>query len=50
LIREAQGAGCRLAPACNELSITLRTFQRWVRGGDGAVVADSRSTDAWRIR
>jgi len=44
LIREAQGAGCRLAPACNELGITLRTFQRWVRDGDAAVVADSRSS------
>lgn len=44
LIREADAAGGRLAPACNELRITLRTFQRWVRGGDGAMVADSRST------
>jgi len=44
LIREAQAAGSRLAPACVELGITLRTFQRWVRDGDGAVAADSRPT------
>ena len=44
LIREAEAAGSRLAPGCDELGITLCTFQRWVRGGDAAVVADSRST------
>ena len=44
MIREAQAAGSRLAPACIELGITLRTFQRWVRDGDDAVAADSRPT------
>jgi putative transposase len=44
LIREAEAAGSRLAPACIELGITLRTFQRWVRDGDEAVAADSRPT------
>jgi putative transposase len=34
LIREAEAAGSRLAPACIELGITLRTFQRWVRDGE----------------
>jgi hypothetical protein len=37
-------AGSRLAPACEELGISLRTFQRWVRDGDEAVAADSRTT------
>jgi transposase InsO family protein len=44
LIREATAAGCRLEPACAELEISLRTFQRWVRDGDDAVKADSRTT------
>jgi transposase InsO family protein len=44
LIREATQAGCRLAPACAELGICLRTFQRWVREGDEALVADARTT------
>lgn len=44
MIREAEAAGSRLAPACIELGITLRTFQRWVRAGDDAVAADSRPT------
>ena len=39
-------AGCRLSPACNEIGITLRTFQRWVRDGDDAIAADSRATCA----
>jgi len=39
-------AGCRLEPACAELEISLRTFQRWVRNGDDAVTADSRTTSA----
>jgi len=39
-------AGCRLEPACAELDISLRTFQRWVRDGDDAVSADSRTTSA----
>jgi transposase InsO family protein len=46
LIREAEKAGSRLSPACSELGITLRTFQRWVRDGDDAVAADSRPTSA----
>lgn len=37
-------AGSRLAPACEELGISQRTFQRWVRDGDEAVAADSRTT------
>lgn len=44
LIREAVTAGCRLEPACAQLDISLRTFQRWVRDGDDAVAADSRTT------
>jgi putative transposase len=44
LIREAAAAGSRLEPACAELEISLRTFQRWVRDGDDAVAADSRTT------
>jgi len=44
LIREAQAMGSRLEPACIELGITLRTFQRWVREGDDAVAGDSRRT------
>lgn len=44
LVREAVTAGSRLAPACEELGISLRTFQRWVRDGDEAVAADSRTT------
>jgi putative transposase len=39
-------AGSRLAPACAELEVSLRTFQRWVRDGDDAVPADSRTTCA----
>jgi len=29
LIEEARRAGCRLAAACSELGISLRTYQRW---------------------
>ncbi|CAP63924.1 transposase, IS3 family (plasmid) [Cupriavidus taiwanensis LMG 19424] len=43
LIREAERSGCRLAQACDELGLSLRTFQRWVREGD-EVVADARTT------
>lgn len=46
LIREAEAAGCRLHLACAELDICIRTFQRWVRDGDAAVVADRRTTNA----
>jgi len=45
LIREAEQAGCRLSPACAELGLSLRTFQRWVQEGDDAIVADSRTTN-----
>jgi transposase len=38
-------AGCRFEPACAELDISLRTFQRWVRDGDDSVSADSRTTN-----
>ncbi len=44
LIREAVQAGCRLSPACAELGICLRTFQRWVREGDEMIGADGRTT------
>jgi putative transposase len=40
LIEEAAGNGSRLAPACAELEISLRTYQRWTRdGGTGMVDA-----------
>ena len=42
LIREAVQSGCRLEKACEELGLSLRTFQRWVRD-DGAVRADGRT-------
>ena len=47
LIREAAQSGCRLEKACDELGVSLRTFQRWVGDGDGdgdAVRADGRTT------
>lgn len=44
MIREATQAGCRLALACAELGICIRTFQRWVQEGDEALVADARTT------
>lgn len=43
MIREAERSGCRLAQACDELGLSLRTFQRWVQEGD-EVVADARTT------
>ncbi len=43
LIREAAQSGCRLEQACEELGLSVRTFQRWVRDGE-AVRADGRST------
>jgi transposase InsO family protein len=43
LIREAAQPGCRLERACDELGLSLRTFQRWVGNGD-AVLADGRTT------
>jgi len=45
LIREAVASGSRLHCACNELAICVRTFQRWVRDGDTAIVADRRTTN-----
>jgi putative transposase len=45
LIREAQGAGCRLHCACAELELSVRTFQRWVREGDDVISADGRTTN-----
>jgi putative transposase len=33
LIEEARRAGARLAPACRELGLTARTYQRWTREG-----------------
>jgi putative transposase len=44
LIREAAQAGCRLALACAELGLSIRTYQRWVRDGDEAIAADARTT------
>ena len=41
LIEEAASNGCRLAPACAELEISLRTYQRWTRE-DGTGMADGR--------
>lgn len=40
LIHNAVTAGSRLAPACKEAEICLRTYRRWVRGGK--VQADKR--------
>jgi transposase InsO family protein len=40
LIDEAHQGGVRLKPACAELGIDVRTYQRWTRGGD--VKADGR--------
>jgi len=45
LIREAKAAGCRLHCACAELGVCARTYQRWVRGDEGAVGADRRTTN-----
>ena len=33
LIEEARQSGARLAPACRELGLTARTYQRWTREG-----------------
>jgi hypothetical protein len=49
LIREAAQSGCRLEKACDELGMSLRTFQRWVCDGD-AVLADGRTTTEGRCR
>ena len=41
LIREAAASGCRLAPACAMLEISLRTYQRWL-DDEASCVADRR--------
>ena len=41
LIGEAASNRCRLAPACAELEISLRTYQRWTRE-DGTGMEDGR--------
>jgi putative transposase len=41
LIDEAHQTGARLKPACQELGIDVRTYQRWSQGG--GVKADGRS-------
>ena len=41
LIEEAASNGSRLAPACAELEISLRTYQRWTHK-DGNGMADGR--------
>jgi putative transposase len=43
LIEEAAANGSRLAPACAELEISLRTYQRWTREGS-AGMEDGRKT------
>jgi len=40
LINEARENGARLKPACDELNISERTYQRWVK--DGEVKKDQR--------
>lgn len=34
LIEEARSNGARLEPACKELNISVRTYQRWVKEGE----------------
>ena len=40
LINEARENGARLEPACDELNISVRTYQRWTK--DGEVKKDQR--------
>lgn len=40
LINEARENGARLEPACQELGISSRTYQRWTK--DGSVKKDQR--------
>lgn len=42
LIQDASQTGCRLAVACREVGITLRTLQRW--RADGQIQFDARQT------
>ncbi len=44
LIDEAHRRGTRLAPACHQLGLSLRTYQRWTQGE--AVKVDGRPTAA----
>jgi len=41
LIQEAIKTGCRMAPACQEADICLRTYRRWVKA-DGKILTDRR--------
>ena len=41
LIHEARAGGARLAIACKEAEVSLRTYRRWYRGGQ--VQGDQRS-------
>ena len=34
LIDEARASGCRLKPACDELNISVRTYERWTKEGE----------------
>lgn len=40
LIDETVSAGARISRACNEMGISMRTFQRWTQ--EGAVKVDGR--------
>ena len=40
MVGEAQRAGARLAVACSEVGMSVRTYERWV--WDGEVRADAR--------
>jgi len=40
LINEARKNGARLEPACRELGISSRTYQRWTK--DGGIKKDQR--------
>ena len=42
-IDDARGAGARLASACQEAALDVRTYQRW-KAGDGLVRGDRRPT------
>ncbi|MBC7452913.1 MAG: helix-turn-helix domain-containing protein [Massilia sp.] len=41
MIQEAVASGCRLAPACAMLDLSLRTYQRW-QDDDAHGIADRR--------
>ena len=34
LINEARASGSKLKPACDELNISVRTYERWTKGGE----------------